>query len=151
MFIIRNNLYLETKNFTKEDQEGYSKFGLAYECKDDGDYYFNITLVDNFFPIGLFLFGYEIQLNASISPAPPPPPSPIHLPIEVNGIILAIIALVITVITVSLMIKYGRIIKDKIRKGENRDVLEKAERITPKNKDSEKKRRRTHIDFEDWD
>ena len=128
----------------------FSRFTYTYECEDPVHYYFNVTLVDRFFPNGLFLFKHEIRSDEWIPPDPmPPTPSP--LPIEVNGIVLGTFASVITAITTVVVIWSGRKIKYKIRIGEDRDVNEKTENRNPKRKHSNKKRNNNQIFFEDWD
>ena len=146
--VFKDNLYIETLNFSRIDFTSFSRFTYTYECEVAVHYYFNVTLVDRFFPNGLFLFKHEIQSDLWIPPDPVP--TPINPPIKVNGIFLAITASAITAFAAVVVILSGRSIKQKIRIGEDRDVIEKAENRSQKKKYSNKKRHKNQVFFEDW-
>ena len=149
--VFENNNCTEVLNFTRVDFEDFSKFSFTYEVENTIDYYFNISLVDNFYPNGVFLFEYELQSELRTPPNNPIPPVPIDLPIDVNGILLAFVAALITVVIMAIIVSKGRKIKEKVRNGGNRDALEKIEGISPRYKYSKQRRRNNNIDFEDWD
>ncbi|MCK4779451.1 MAG: hypothetical protein KAT57_04655, partial [Candidatus Lokiarchaeota archaeon] len=100
---------------------------------------------------GVFLFEYELQSELRTPPNNPIPPVPIDLPINVNGILLAFVAALITVVIMAIVVSKGRKIKEKVRNGGNRDVLDKIEGTAPRYRYSKQRRRKTNIDFEDWD
>ncbi|MFX1569448.1 MAG: prenyltransferase/squalene oxidase repeat-containing protein [Promethearchaeota archaeon] len=148
--VFKDGLSGEAINFTKTDLTTYSKFSCNYKCEGSGNYFFNITLVDKFYPNGLFLFEYEIKPDLYIPSQPIPPPEPIIPPLfglfDLNGIILAILASIITAITVGGVIWCGNLIKKKIH-GETGDVFEK---VIEKNQGSDMKQKYPVL-FEDWD
>jgi len=154
--VFKDDSYRETLNFTKIDFTTYSKFICTYEFEDAGSYYFNVTLVDIFFPKGLILFEHELQIESRIpiDPTPPPDPTPlpnpipnpINLPFDVNGMVLAISASIITAIVVAFVVRGGRKIKHRIQVGENRDIKEK---VVNTDQSKVKKNRKQDL-FEDW-
>jgi len=99
--------YLETKNFTREDFDDYSKFSLIYDHIVEGNYTFKATLFDEFFPNGLFLFEYDTRSGTSTTPNP-------LKPIKVNGWPLAVSGII------------GRWVKNKPTHNKNRDVINKT-------------------------
>lgn len=119
--------YLETKNFTREDFDDYSKFSLIYDHIVEGNYTFKATLFDGFFPDGLFLFEYDTRSELG------PKPNPLK-PIKVNGWSLAIGGIIISVALTALVIKGGRWVKNKRTQDRNREVINKT-RDEPKNED----------------
>ncbi len=134
--VLINDFHIETLNFTRKDFSYYSEFSFAHKYINSGYYYYNISLVDNFFPEGLFIFDYAPNQTVNLfSPEPIPPP--INLPIEVNGIILSICASIITFVVVAITIKIGRGVKEKIHRGEYIDKREKIHRNRPKKNYSE--------------
>jgi len=149
-YVFKNEVSINSFNFTKMDFSNYSKYTFTYKRNDDVDYYFNITLVDSFFPNGLTLFEYEIQLGQSTPSDPAPPPPPPFNEIRVNGIILAIIAAFITAFVSGMVIKYGRKIKLKIRNREFREDFKKSENKIQDDKLS-KRKSKNEIHFPDWD
>jgi len=92
-----------------------------------------------------------LQSELRTLPNNPIPPVPIDLPIKINGILLAFGTALFTVVIMAIVVSRGRKIKEKIRSGGNRDTLEKIEGIAPRYKYSKQRRRKTNIDFEDWD
>ncbi|MFX1310051.1 MAG: prenyltransferase/squalene oxidase repeat-containing protein [Promethearchaeota archaeon] len=146
--ISRNKAYIGTFDFIHRDFSDYSKFTYIYECDADGDYYFNITLVDDFNPRGLVLFDYELQRDSS-SPIDPTPPKPANV-IKVNGILLAIGASIGTTIISLLVIKQGRKIKLKIYNGKFKENPNKYDSRSREKKQSDKKNT-NEISFNDWD
>ncbi|MFX0148906.1 MAG: hypothetical protein ACFE8E_14295, partial [Candidatus Hodarchaeota archaeon] len=61
--------YTETLEFSREDFANYSKFNLNYILPDENDYYFNISLYDEFFVDGhsILLYLQRIEHPYSIS------------------------------------------------------------------------------------
>ena len=149
--VFENNVCTEVLNFTRVDFEDFSKFSFTHEVENTIDYYFNVSLIDNFYPNGVFLFEYELQSELRTPPNNPIPPVPIDLPINVNGILLAFVAALITVVIMAIIVSKGRKIKERVRNGGNRDALEKIEDYTSRHKYSKQRRRKNNIDFEDWD
>ncbi|MFW9972959.1 MAG: hypothetical protein ACFFDF_22430 [Candidatus Odinarchaeota archaeon] len=148
--VFENGANINSFNFTKKDFSSYSKYTYTYNRNDDGDYYFNIALVDSFFPNGLTLFEYEIQSNPSTPSDPTPPPPPPVDSIYVNGIFLAIIAAFITTFASILVIWAGRKIKLRIR---NSEFIEEPEKTNNKIRDTSptERNKQKKIDFSDWD
>lgn len=155
--VFTNNSYKETMHFVRKDLTTYSRFTCTYKCENAGYYYFNVTLVDNYFPNGLILFEHEveIELGGLIDPIPPPDPSPIpnpvpnpiDLPFDLDGIKLAIFASILTAFVVLGVIWIGRKIKFRIQTGENRDILEKIMTLDQ----LEVRKNREQVLFGDWD
>ncbi|KKM28129.1 hypothetical protein LCGC14_1567760 [marine sediment metagenome] len=131
---------LETTNFTREDFESYSKFNLVYEYKVQGNYYFKVKLVDNFFPEGLSLFDYNTQSD-QIETDP-------QEQIKANNEILAVVGVGITIGLVVFVIKSGRWVKIKIKEGDKREVIQNEKTIAQK---SELNDELNVIKFEGWD
>jgi len=145
----KNGVFSNSFNFAEKDFSDYSKYTYMYDCQDNIDYYFNITLVDNYFPNGLILFTYEVQSDPYTLPNSKPPPPPFNA-IPVNGIILAIIASIITAVASGMVIKYGRKIKLRIRNGEFREDFKKSKNKIRDDK-NHRKNRKNEINFSDWD
>ena len=113
--VFRNNVYIETINFSKRDFADYSKFTLYYEINGSGTYTYNASLFDEFYPEGCCLF--TIQQIVSHPPPPPPPPP------EINGPILATIGLAGSVTVVGATVNVGNRIKNRrSRKGKGNDL-----------------------------
>ncbi|HDZ17585.1 MAG TPA: hypothetical protein ENH75_04810 [archaeon] len=134
------DIVLETTNFTREDFESYSKFNLVYEYKVQGNYYFKVKLVDNFFPEGLSLFDYNTQSD-QIETDP-------QEQIKANNEILAVVGVGITIGLVVFVIKSGRWVKIKIKEGDKREVIQNEKTIAQK---SELNDELNVIKFEGWD
>ena len=143
--VLINNFPVETLNFTRRDFSYYSKFNFTHEYINSGYYSYNVTLVDTYFPDGLFLFDYSPNQTV-IQDLPESIPTPIIIPFKVNGYILAISALIITIVVVAITIKIGRRIKEKIHNGNVNDKREKTHRSRPEEKYSENKKR-SFFDF----
>ena len=110
--VFRNNVYIETINFSKRDFADYSKFTLYYEINGSGTYTYNASLFDEFYPEGCCLF----TIQQIVSPPPPPPP-------EINGPILATIGLAGSVTVVGATVNVGNRIKNRrSRKGKGNDL-----------------------------
>ncbi|TKJ22567.1 MAG: hypothetical protein CEE43_06665 [Promethearchaeota archaeon Loki_b32] len=92
-----------------------------------------------------------MQSELRTIPNNPIPPVPIDLPIKINGILLAFGTALFTVVIMAIVVSRGRKIKEKIRNGGNRGALEKIEDFTSRHKYTKQRRRKTNIDFEDWD
>ncbi|KKN04796.1 hypothetical protein LCGC14_1093880 [marine sediment metagenome] len=137
--VLISDTLLETTNFTREDFESYSKFNLNYEYKVPGDYYFKVRLVDNFFPEGLTLFDYNTQSGQM------EPDSQVQL--KVNGEILAVAGVGITIGLVVFVIKSGRWIKIKIKEGDKSEVMKNK---NVKSRKSELTDELKGISFEDF-
>ncbi|GAH77309.1 unnamed protein product, partial [marine sediment metagenome] len=54
--VFRNNVYIETINFSKIDFADYSKFTSYHEINGSGTYTYNASLFDEFYPEGCCLF-----------------------------------------------------------------------------------------------
>jgi len=125
--VFRNNVYIETINFSKIDFADYSKFTSYHEINGSGTYTYNASLLDEFYPEGCCLF--TIQHIVS-HPLPPPP--------EINGPILAIIGLAGSVTVVGVSVNAGnRIKKRRSKKGVEpeqkrsaREIIEDVENVS---------------------
>ena len=107
--VFRNNIYIETLNFSKYDFADYSKFTLYNEINGSGTYTYNASLFDEFYPSGCCLF----TIQHIVSPPPPPPP-------EINGPILAIIGLVGSITVVGVTANVG----NRVKKRRSKKIIE---------------------------
>ena len=110
--------YFETKNFTREDFNDYSQFSLIYNHIVSGNYTFQATLFDEYYPHGLFLFEYSTKSEVIDNPSP-------LGSIKTNGWILAICGVITSVILAAVVIKGGRWVKYKLKE-DNRDIINKT-------------------------
>ena len=100
--VFRNNIYIETLNFSKYDFADYSKFTLYNEINGSGTYTYNASLFDEFYPSGCCLF----TIQHIVSPPPPPPP-------EINGPIMAIVGLIGSITVVGVTVNVGNRVKKR--------------------------------------
>jgi hypothetical protein len=100
--VFRNNVFIETINFSKIDFTDYSKFTSYHEINGSGTYTYNASLFDAFYPEGCCLF--TIQQIVS-HPAPPP--------LEISGPLLAIIGLAGSVTVVGATMNVGNRMKKR--------------------------------------
>jgi hypothetical protein len=107
--VFRNNIYIETINFSKRDFADYSKFTLYHEINGSGTYTYNASLFDEFYPKGCCLF----TIQHIVSPPSPPP-------LEVSGPILAIIGLAGSVTIVGASVNVG----NRIKKRRSKRIIE---------------------------
>ncbi len=140
--VFRNNVYIETINFSKIDFADYSKFTSYHEFNGSGTYTYNASLFDEFYPEGCCLFTIQ-QIVSPPLPPPPPPPTPPLPPPEKNGPILAIIGLIGSVTIVGATVNVGNRIKKRISK---RGIQpEQKSSVREISEDVEK------VSFENWD
>jgi len=118
--IFLENTYLESKNFTREDFEGFSKFSFIYEYIIKGAYKFELTFFDEFYPQGLFLFEYDTQKEEGSHPIP-------EKSIEANGWLLVVVTIAINIALVIGVIKGGRWVKVKLKEDGKREPIKKTE------------------------
>jgi len=135
--------HIETKNFTRKDFGSYSEFNLIYDYNIDLVINFEISLVDEYFPDGLFLFEYSTDSNEF---SPPKPPDPVKL----DGNVLIIIGIAITVSLVALAIKTVGWIKIKLNKNDE-EIIKKKAKANSARKENENDDNSTNKVFRDWD
>jgi len=110
--VFRNNVYIETINFSKIDFADYSKLTSYHEINGSGTYTYNASLFDEYYPEGCRLF----TIQHIIAPPLPPPP-------EINGPILAILGLAGSVIIIGATVNVGnRIKKRRSRRGKGNEI-----------------------------
>jgi hypothetical protein len=130
--VFRNNVYIETINFSKIDFADYSKFTSYHEINGSGTYTYNASLLDEFYPEGCCLF----TIQHIVSPSLPPPP-------EINGPILAIIGLAGSVTVVGATTKIGNRMK---KRGCKRGIEPEQKRSAHEIIEDVKK-----VSFDNWD
>ena len=149
--IFRNNSHIQSQLLNHEEFPEYSQFSLSYTFKNSGDYYFNFSLIDDYYPSGLFLFDYEAQqiVNQEIPPIPPSP-NPIPDKIKIKGPFLALLGLGITIIAIAGIVKTGRWIKREENEG-RRECISFQEKSVRQEDPVEKFRDIRQIIFDDWE
>ena len=98
--VFMEEIYIQTLSFNREDFIDYSRFTLDYESQEGKDYFFNITLYDDFFTDGCSIISFLQTSKQSDT---------LHL----CGWGLALIGLASTAITVVITKVIGKKIKDK--------------------------------------
>ena len=135
--------HIESKNFTREDFSEYSRFYFNYDHPTEANFCFEITLIDDFFPNGLFLFEYDTRNEQEIPINP-------QNPLEANGMILAIIGVVITVGLVAGVIKVGRWVKIKLDQDEKTPVNKVKTKVTKKDDNNPDNNENQDRYYNDW-
>jgi len=130
--VFRNNVYIETINFSKIDFADYSKFTSYYEINGSGTYTYNASLLDEFYPEGCCIF----TIKQIVSPPALPPP-------EISGPILAIIGLAGSVTIVGASTNLGNRIKKRRGKRGIEPEQKKSARETIEDVQN--------VSFENWD
>jgi len=130
--VFRNNVYIETINFSKIDFADYSKFTSYYEINGSGTYTYNASLFDEFYPEGCRLF----TIQQIVSPPAPPPP-------EITGPILAIIGLAGSATVIGVTANVG----NRIKKRRSRREIEPEQKRSAREiiEDVE------NVSFDNWD
>ncbi|MHA2269483.1 MAG: prenyltransferase/squalene oxidase repeat-containing protein [Promethearchaeota archaeon] len=136
------NEYFETKNFTREDFDEYSRFSLIYNHIIRGNYSFQATLFDEFYPNGLFLFEYNPGSEVIDNPDP-------LKPIKANGWGLAIAGIIISVALAAVVIKGGRWVKNKLNEDRNQEIINKSS-DHPTHRDDENTNNRRNKYYGKW-
>ena len=135
--ILKNNLYKEIENFTRKDYFEYSKFTLYFYYPDDSEYSFNITLVDNFHPEGLYLSNHTRSpslLNDDDGDDDEDDDEILLVDLTNNVDWLLLFIVAFSVFTLSLIIKAG--FKKMNKEGKNRE--NSAEKIESNSKETKK-------------
>lgn len=114
--IFKNNAYLEAKNFTRSDNGNFSRFTLNCLYNENFTTFYNVSLIDSFYPHGLILFEYEIVYE--IEP----------FSLRLNGPIFAVMAVGISTLTVVVTAKLGRRIKNRKSDEEDKEIREKKQK-----------------------
>ncbi|MFX1477389.1 MAG: hypothetical protein ACFFCI_04585 [Promethearchaeota archaeon] len=119
------NNYLTSRNFSREDFDDFSRFSFIFECVLEGEYKFEITLYDEFYPQGLFLFDFDTESGTQ------PPPQPGRKG-EVYNWILALIGSLMNVIMLIVVSKGIRWLTGKPNRSEGREDVKKTNSKTQK-------------------
>ncbi|MFX1345890.1 MAG: hypothetical protein ACFFAI_12340, partial [Promethearchaeota archaeon] len=116
--------YFGSNNFSREDFEDFSQFSFVYEYIVEGEYEFEITLYDEFYPQGLFLF----KLDENVGEQDSSPPGKTG---EGNGWLLALVGVGINLMLLIGAVKGLRWVKVKILNGdEKKDFINKTKSKT---------------------
>ena len=113
--IFKDDIYLTTLNFSRKDYVSHSKFTLTYGYNELGKYFFNIVIVDDYYPNGQNILSYLQTIS-----------EPDHFELKVKGPILAGFSLAISASIMVATVKGGRWIKGKDKKEKQIDQGEKV-------------------------
>ncbi len=137
--IIKDDQDLVTLNFSRKDYISYSKFTLTYGYNGLGKYFFNIIIIDDYFPNGQNILSYLQTISE---------PDPFEL--KVKGPILAGLSVAISATSMVAIVKGGRWVKGERKKEKQRDTSEKIENEKQKKDSNEEISDLKESAFKDW-
>ncbi len=138
--ILKDDQDLITLNFSRKDYISHSKFTLTYGYNGLGKYFFNIIIVDDYYPNGQNILSYLQTISE---------PDPFKL--KVSGTILAGLSVAISASIMVATVKGGRWVKGERKKEKQIDQGEKVKKEVCKTGSNGDFNDLKDSAFKDWD